>query len=113
MLDYVQNTLLIRIPHISKENLADEWLRINRAQPVYGKDSCTTICYAENVRFGGKFHSCRMTTFLCPRYMSFDTTKTVIRCDTYRTVSMSLFIAFVKSPTRKTLHGIYVIEDTW
>ena len=35
MLDYIlNNTLLIRIPHISKENLADERLRINRAQPV-------------------------------------------------------------------------------
>ena len=34
MLDYVQNTLIIRIPRISKENLADEWLGINRAQPV-------------------------------------------------------------------------------
>ena len=34
MLDYVQNSLLIRIPLNLKENLADEWLRINRAQPV-------------------------------------------------------------------------------
>ena len=30
---YVWNVLLIRIPLNSKENLADEWLRINRAQP--------------------------------------------------------------------------------
>ena len=28
-------TLLIRIPLNSKQNLADESLRINRAQPVY------------------------------------------------------------------------------
>ena len=29
-----KNTLLIRIPPIWKANLADEWLRINRARPV-------------------------------------------------------------------------------
>ena len=39
MLDYIQNTLFIRIPHISKENLNDEWLRINWAQPVNGSNS--------------------------------------------------------------------------
>ena len=31
---YVWNALLIRISLISKENSADEWVRINRAQPV-------------------------------------------------------------------------------
>ena len=44
MLDYVQNTLLIRIPRISKENLADEWVQINRAQPV---SLSTTYCPVE------------------------------------------------------------------
>ena len=33
---YGYNALLIRIPPISKGNLADEWVRINRSRSVHG-----------------------------------------------------------------------------
>ena len=43
----MKKILLIRIPLNSKQNLADEWLRINQTQPVYNTivvDSLFTIC---------------------------------------------------------------------
>ena len=71
---YVGNTLLIQISLISKQNLADEWLRINRVRSVFSFHLChwpmwMINCYSRELVLN------RDTSLLCSPSRLFNVTR--------------------------------------